>query len=60
MISSTARGYNPRFDEGFATVKYIVDKYSDNLEFITLDAKELVDEYGDPYQVIPVLRISFK
>lgn len=60
MINSTARGYNPMFAEGYAALKAIVDKHGDNLEFVTLDAKELVDCYGEVYQVVPVVRISFK
>lgn len=59
-IDSTARGFNPRFDEGFAALKFICEKYQGELDFVTLDARELVDEYGDPYQVVPVVRISFK
>lgn len=59
-ITSTARGYNPKFDEGYAALKYIIDRHGDNLEYAELSAKELVDVYGDAYQVVPVIRISFK
>lgn len=57
---STARGFNPHFDLAYATLKQIVDKHADELEFISLDAVELKDEYGDVYQVKPVINISFK
>jgi hypothetical protein len=60
MITSTARGYNPHFDKGYAAVKQIVDKYHDELEYLEFDAGELVDEYGDAYQTYPRIRISFK
>lgn len=60
MINSTARGWNPKFDEAYAALKYIVDKHGDSLEFVALDARELVDFNGDPYQVVPVIRISFR
>lgn len=60
MGNSTARGWNPKFEEGYAALKYIVDKYPDSLEYVALDAKELVDCYGDVYQVVPVIRISFR
>lgn len=60
MYTSTARGYNPQFEKGYAALKYIVDKYQSELEFVALDARELVDEDGNAYQVVPVIRISFK
>lgn len=57
---SKARGYNPHFDQGFVALQYICDKHADNLEFIKYDCRELVDEYGEVYQVAPVISISFK
>lgn len=60
MITSTARGYNPNFKAGYDAFKYIVDRYHDELEFAALDGKELFDEDGCPYQVVPVIRVSFK
>jgi hypothetical protein len=58
---STAKGYNPCFKEGYAALAALCDKYAGELDFVTLDARELVDEYsGEVYQVVPVLRVSFK
>lgn len=59
-MNSTARGYNPHFDKAYIAMQHVIDKYPDELEFLTLDCRELRDEYGDVYQVSPVIRISFK
>lgn len=59
-VTSTARGFDPRIAEGYAAFKYAVDKYQYQLEFAALDFKELENEYGEPYQVVPVIRLSFK
>lgn len=60
MSNNTARGYNPHFEKGYQALKSIIDKYPDSLEYVQMDAGELVDEDGSPYQVYPRIRISFK
>lgn len=60
MSNSTARGYNPHFEKGYQALQAIINQHKDSLEYVQLDAGELVDEDGDVYQVYPRIRISFK
>ena len=60
MINSTARGFNPHFEKAYDCLKYVCDKYPDQLEFVSLDCEEMKDEFGNAYQVVPKIRISFK
>lgn len=60
MNHSTARGYNPHFERGYQALQAIINQHKDSLEFVQLDAGELVDDNGDAYQAYPRIRISFK
>ena len=52
--------YNPRFDEVNKTVRYIVGTYHDYLQEMKVTWKELKDEDGDVYQIVPLYHVTFK
>ena len=52
--------YNPQFKETQLTVRYLVDKHHEDIEDFKLTWKELKDEDGDVYQIVPIFDITFK
>lgn len=52
--------YNPRFDEVNTTARYIISKYHDYLQTFKVTWKELKDEDGEVYQIVPVFDVTFK
>ncbi len=52
--------FNPQIKEVTMTLKYIADKYSDYLQSVKVEWKELKDEDGDVYQIVPIFNITYK
>ncbi|MHA2067821.1 MAG: hypothetical protein ACXABY_25950 [Candidatus Thorarchaeota archaeon] len=52
--------YNPKFTEFNQTVQSIVQKHSEELLTLKTTWKELKDDEGYVYQIVPIIDITFK
>lgn len=52
--------YNPHFDKCINMCQDIAKAHIGELQTMSLSWKELKDEDGDVYQIVPLLNVKFK